>query len=562
MHEVQLERALRRQLPGNRGDLDALEVVEQGQLVVDHLDGHMSGVSLDEARVHDVVRVDVAAAFVLGLLIAELELRLDRLHRAPGARDGESDVVAIHQSRAPVESLVVRIADEAQPNVRLVRNVAHGALQLVGIARGNHGLPVFELESRDPSPRRIVDPGHQLGAGGIRAQLRLVGELLQGIVVPELHFDAPIQRAALVGLVRREGRARPAAVAGDRRGRQVECILHRQGDPKRARLRQREVRAVDAFGSFVERKVIGESNELDRHVLLVAEVVERFAHLSDKVRRDLDALASEMQRRDQVLHPSTVRVTLAVAQLAKRFRSADLDPLDLLGNDDLLGRDLLADLVVPDLDLDAPVARSSLGSGVGGNRLGVAGPRKGDGLGRKSQRRLDELSNLTSALSGESSVVSVDPGEATRQRLIVGMADHVEPNVVEVSHTLENDAQPIDVASWNVGDAGLESDRRHDVRELDRVRLQGEHVSLLELVSRLAFEQLRIASPERARWVARHVPLDRLAERGLHDFLGRSDRRHQEEPRQNQASTIHHGHHLFSGGAPRRQNTSGSIVSS
>ena len=74
VHEIESERILRRQLAGNRSDLDTVQVTEQCQLVVDHLDGHVCAIALNEARVYDIVRVDISAAFVLDLLVTQFGL--------------------------------------------------------------------------------------------------------------------------------------------------------------------------------------------------------------------------------------------------------------------------------------------------------------------------------------------------------------------------------------------------------------------------------------------------------------------------------------------------------
>ena len=128
-HQVQRERVLGRELARERRDLDAVVVVELGELVVDDLHDDVRRLALDEARVHDVVGVHVAAALVLDLLRRELHLGRDRFHRAARARGREADVVAVDERRAPLEPLVARVADEAQARVRLVGDVVERAAQ-------------------------------------------------------------------------------------------------------------------------------------------------------------------------------------------------------------------------------------------------------------------------------------------------------------------------------------------------------------------------------------------------------------------------------------------------
>ena len=97
-HQVQPECVLGRELARQRRDLDAVVVVELGDLVVDDLHDDVRRLALDEARVDDVVGVHVAAAFELDLLRRELHVGRDRFHRAPRARGREADVVAVDRA--------------------------------------------------------------------------------------------------------------------------------------------------------------------------------------------------------------------------------------------------------------------------------------------------------------------------------------------------------------------------------------------------------------------------------------------------------------------------------
>src|SRR5262249_58943820 len=108
-------------------DLDALVLVEHGELVIDHLDDDEGGVPLDESGVDHVVRLDVAAALVLGLGIRQRELALEALHRAARTRGREADVIAVYEGRTPIERLVARVAHGPQTYVGPARHVRHGA---------------------------------------------------------------------------------------------------------------------------------------------------------------------------------------------------------------------------------------------------------------------------------------------------------------------------------------------------------------------------------------------------------------------------------------------------
>jgi hypothetical protein len=315
--------------------------------------------------------------------------------------------------------------------------------------------------------------------------------------------------------------------------------------------------------------VVGVTDELDGHVLLVAQVVERLGDLLDELSGHAHGLVAEVERRHQVPDPRPVRVPLAVAQLAHRLHPAHLDALDLLGDDDLLEPHLAVQLVVPDLDLHAAVLRPSPGRGVAGDRLGVARPLEGDGLRRQRQRRLQELRHLAGPLAGEARVVPVDPGQARRERLVVGVAHEVQPHVGQVAHAVEDAPQAFDAARRDVGDAGLEADRRHHVAELHDLRLGAHHLALFEPVPGIGRQHLGVARPLGEGPVAGQMPLDRLARRELDDALAARRQRGQQQPRQEQPGVSRHRAHLRpcpltragSGGPPRRQYTSRSIVS-
>ena len=104
------------------------------------------------------------------------------------------------------------------------------------VARRNDGAAVLELQRRDGAPRRIVDPRDDFVARVVRAQLRLVRQLLQRIVVPELDLDAAIQRAALRGVVRARAAASRRGRRCRSRRRQLQASCTRERDAVRARL--------------------------------------------------------------------------------------------------------------------------------------------------------------------------------------------------------------------------------------------------------------------------------------------------------------------------------------
>lgn len=148
------------------------------------------------------------------------------------------------------------------------------------------------------------------------------------------------------------------------------------------------------------------------------------------------------------------------------------------------------------------------------------------------------------------------------------MSDEVQADVAEVAHAVQGGPQLLDRARWDVCDAGLGADRRNDTGELHHLPLLCEDLPLLQPVSRLGLEPLRVDRPGRERLAARQVSLDGLAGGDLGHLLGRGERSDQQRNQEQQVSLASHAAHPpagrsagRSGGPPRRQNTSGSIVS-
>ncbi len=181
---------------------------------------------------------------------------------------------------------------------------------------------------------------------------------------------------------------------------------------------------------------------------------------------------------------------------------------------------------------------------------------------------LQELGDFAGALARQARVVTVDTRELAGQRLIVGVTDEVQTDVALVAQIVQRLAQRFDVALRNVRDAGRETNRRDDIRQLHRRQPLRMHRPQLDAIARFLLQQVRIVRPRTQRLIGRQIALDCLAARRL-DHVRRLRLRSQCEQRRNQQQEIamltHSGHLLSSraccGGAPRRQNTSGSIVS-
>src|SRR5690606_9655830 len=126
----------------------------------------------------------------------------------------------------------------------------------------------------------------------------------------------------------------------------------------------------------------------------VAHVRERLADLCDELVSDLDRLLVVMERRDQVLYARPAILPVDVAQPAYRLHPTHLDAPPLLRDDEFLDVDRIGNLVVPDLDLDAPIARPAFGGVVWRDGSGVAVPLVRHRLRGEIERALQELGRL------------------------------------------------------------------------------------------------------------------------------------------------------------------------
>ena len=201
VHDVKFVGALRTNLLVEAGDVHAFVIVERHGFVIHGLHAHERFLAVGEASIHNVVGLNVAASLVLRASTRQNRLFDNDFHRVARSRCGKADIVAIHGGGAAVEALVLRVTNKPQSSVGPARDVCQGTTQVGGVAGRNDRLAVRKLERRDASPGRIVDLGHYL-LNIARAELRLLRQLLERIVVPEFHFDTTIQRPSLLGFVR------------------------------------------------------------------------------------------------------------------------------------------------------------------------------------------------------------------------------------------------------------------------------------------------------------------------------------------------------------------------
>ena len=65
-------------------NVDALVIIENRELVIDHLHGDMRCLALDKSGVDDIVRMHVTAALELRLLCIDGHVGDNGIHRTPG----------------------------------------------------------------------------------------------------------------------------------------------------------------------------------------------------------------------------------------------------------------------------------------------------------------------------------------------------------------------------------------------------------------------------------------------------------------------------------------------
>ncbi len=512
-HEIQAKGVGRTHLAGQRGDLHPVVVIARDELVVDDLHLDAGGIRLDKAGVDHVVRLDVAAPLELRALCRQPHLLAHGGHGPARPGRGQPDVVPVDGGNPPVQPFVAGVADKPQAEVAPVPGLLHDLGQASGAAGGQNRLAVFEQDRRDPARRRVVDPGDRLGAGGFRAELGLVGQLLQRIVVPEFHLDPPVQGPSLGRVVGGERPRRAPPLALDGGIGQAQGVLDSEGNPPGHGLRQSQLVAVDALVPLVQGGVVGIGGKLDDDMLLAVEIVQSLPDQLQEFLRDLHHPLVVMEGGDEVPHPGPMGVPFLVAQLADGLGAADLDAIHVVADDHfLLGR-LFTDLVVPDLHLHAPVAGAACLGRVAGGRLAVAHPFVGDRLGGKPQGALEIFGDGSRPLPGKPDVVAVAGHQVAPQRQVVGMADKVEAHVPAIAHALEHPAQQFQVVLGNLRLAQGEEDGRDQVVELDRFHDLLDHLHLFRAVPLVLGEEGGILGPQGKALVGSQVHFDGLAAR-------------------------------------------------
>ena len=293
--------------------------------------------------------------------------------------------------------------------------------------------------------------------------MRLIRQLLQRIVVPELHFDAPIECTTVRGLIRAKRPFRSAPVTLQRCRRQLQTVLHRERDSSRTRLGEPDIGPVNALVSSGQLSVIRITDKLDHDILLVAQIQQAPPHMIDEFVSDVYRVLVKVQRCNEVLYTRPPGMAFHVTELTNRLHAADFNLLDFVRNQEFLQRHAFANLVVPDLHCDAPVQCPAFFSQVSGHRLGIAFPGIGHRFRWQREDCLEMLGDLAGALPRETRIIAVYGLQRRRQRSIVRMTDQVQTHIYPILHSIENIAERLDSRCRYVCDTGFELNRWHQV---------------------------------------------------------------------------------------------------
>ncbi len=298
--------------------------------------------------------------------------------------------------------------------------------------------------------RRVIDLGDRFGAGIFRTQPRLVRQVLERIVMPELDLDAPVHGPALRRVVGGHRLRRSLAVAFDRDIGQPQSVLDGEGNAPGHRLRQPQLVAVDALVAPFQRGVVGIGGELDDDILLAFQIDQRLSDLLQKFFRHGHHALFVMHGRNQVLDAGTMGMAFLVTQFADRLGAADLDAVHLPGDDHFLFDHLFADLVIPDLNLHPPVERPAGLGRIAGDRLAVTQPLIGDGFRGKPEGALAIFGGGARPFPGQAGIVAVFRLQGAAERLGIGVADKVKTHIGAIAHAFEHAAQKRHILLGNV----------------------------------------------------------------------------------------------------------------
>ena len=281
-HLIQCKGIFHFNLAGQWADVNALVIIDLDPLIVNHLHPDARNPGRDKAAIHHIVGLYIPASIELGLLRAQAHLFTHRLHGPACARHGQTDIITINRCCASIQSFIAGIAGKPQAHMALITDFIHDAPQFLGISFRYHRPALFEQDSINGSAGRFVDFRYGFSAGGIRAQLRFVRQVLQGIIVPELDFYPPVHGPAPLGIIRCQRSRRPPALAGNDPIGQGQTFLDRQCSAPRHGFGEPVVVSVNALVPALQRHIVGISDELDSQMLFTAQIAQGLTDLLEK----------------------------------------------------------------------------------------------------------------------------------------------------------------------------------------------------------------------------------------------------------------------------------------
>src|SRR5512141_3502295 len=255
------------------------------------------------------------AALGLNASVGQAQIVLNGEGNAPGNRLAEPYGVAVDAFVPSLKRHVVRIADELDHKVLFAAEIFQPLPDLL-----------LKLPLHAQHPFVVMEGGSQvldacaMGVAVLIAQLTddlgpadldavpLAGNdhflrdlLLTDLVVPDLHFHAPLELSALF---RRIAGNRPTVTksfVGDGFGGEIQRALAVFGDRSRSFPRQPEVVAVDIYQLAPERKGIGMTDKVEPHIGATAHAVEDLAKYLKIIPGNFNFAQAEMDGRDQVV---------------------------------------------------------------------------------------------------------------------------------------------------------------------------------------------------------------------------------------------------------------------
>ena len=119
--------------------------------------------------------------------------------------------------------------------------------------------------------------------------------------------------------------------------------------------------------------------------------------------------------------------------------------------------------------------------------------------------------NLARTLAREAGIVTINLGQAGRQRPTICMTNKMQPHIRPVTHTAKDFCQGADRRFRNLCDTGFEMDGWHQITELDRFEFVANGFAHFQRIAFFRVNTLRILYPLRHGFVTCQMSFDRFA---------------------------------------------------